>query len=231
MLEIQGLTVKYGGLTALEDVSLHVAEAELVAVVGANGAGKSTLFKALSGTVKPLHGHIIFLGEDLARVSPPERARMGIAHVPEGRRVFAPMTVEENLRVGAMSRRRYRSELDSVYALFPVLKDKRAQQAGQLSGGQQQMLAMGRALMSRPRLLLLDEPSMGLAPAITEMIFDRLRVVNELGVAALLVEQRADEACDVADRGYVLDRGRVVVSGSGQQLATDDRVRAAYLGT
>ncbi|WP_395105076.1 ABC transporter ATP-binding protein [Actinomadura sp. SCN-SB] len=230
MLEVAALSVKYSGLTALDHVSVTVAPGELVVVVGANGAGKSTLFKAISGTVTPVAGRVSFDGRDLERTSPAQRARMGIAHVPEGRRVFSDMTVEENLAVGAMSRGRIADRLQEIYDLFPMLYEKRREHAGRLSGGQQQMLAIGRGLMSKPRLILLDEPSMGLAPAVVETIFQRIAEIHAAGTAALLVEQRADEALEIAERGYVLERGRVVLEGDGEALATDRRVQTAYLG-
>ena len=230
MLEVAALSVKYSGLTALDHVSVTVAPGELVVVVGANGAGKSTLFKAISGTVTPVAGRVSFDGRDLERTSPAQRARMGIAHVPEVRRVFTDMTVEENLAVGAMSRGRIADRLQEIYDLFPMLYEKRREHAGRLSGGQQQMLAIGRGLMSKPRLILLDEPSMGLAPAVVETIFQRIAEIHAAGTAALLVEQRADEALEIAERGYVLERGRVVLEGDGEALATDRRVQTAYLG-
>jgi branched-chain amino acid transport system ATP-binding protein len=230
MLEVKDLSVRYAGLTALDHVSIEVAAGELVVVVGANGAGKSTLFKAVSGMVTPVTGEISFEGSDLRRTSPAQRARLGIAHVPEGRRVFASMSVEENLIVGAMGKADVPRGLATVYELFPMLHDRRRQAAGQLSGGQQQMLAMARGLMSRPRLILLDEPSMGLAPAVVDTVFERIRQIHAMGTAALLVEQRADEALEIAQRGYVLERGHVVADGSGDTLSADDRVRAAYLG-
>jgi branched-chain amino acid transport system ATP-binding protein len=230
MLEISNLSVSYRGIAALTDVSLRVDAGELVVVVGANGAGKSTLFQAISGTVPTRTGAITFEGQDLLALPAFKRARLGIAHVPEGRRMFGPLTVEENLMVGAISNRAVRETLDSVYALFPVLKQRRTQRTALLSGGQQQMVALGRAMMSRPRLMLIDEPSMGLAPAVVDDVFDRIRAIHLSGTAALLVEQRADEALEVAARGYVLDRGRVVLEGPSSELMSDDRVRAAYLG-
>jgi branched-chain amino acid transport system ATP-binding protein len=233
MLRIDGLHVNYGGLHALSDVSLHVAKGELVAVVGPNGAGKSTLFKAISGTVSPTQGSITFAGEDLGRHQAHERAHLGIAHVPEGRRVFASLSVLENLEMGGATRagraERERS-FGQIFALFPILAERRAQAAGTLSGGQQQMLAIGRALASRPKLLMLDEPSMGLSPAMADTIFDAVRRIRaEAGMTILLVEQRVTDALEQCDRGYVLESGRVVLHGPATELSPE-RLRRAYLG-
>ena len=234
MLSIDGLSVSYGGLAALRGVSLAVEEGQFVAVVGPNGAGKTTLFKAISGTVAPAGGRIVFRGEDLLAVPPHRRARLGIAHVPEGRQVFAAMTVLENLEMGAYSlpagpeRRR---GLDRIFTLFPVLAERRRQLAGTLSGGEQQMLASGRGIASAPRLLLLDEPSMGLAPVIADLIFERIAALHrEDGMTLILVEQRVVEALESCDYGYVLETGRVVLEGTHRALMADDRVRRAYLG-
>jgi branched-chain amino acid transport system ATP-binding protein len=234
MLEIQDLSVSYGGLAALRGVSLTVGEGQFVAIVGPNGAGKTTLFKAISGTVAPASGMITFEGQDLLAVPPPERAHLGIAHVPEGRQVFASMTVLENLEMGAYSMRG-RSEwgrnIDRIFTLFPVLAERRKQLAGTLSGGEQQMLSIGRGIASEPRLLLLDEPSMGLAPAIADLIFDRVAALHrDSGVTLLLVEQRVAEALESCDYGYVLETGRVVLQGAHNALMADERVRRAYLG-
>ncbi|MGI4955293.1 MAG: ABC transporter ATP-binding protein [Janthinobacterium lividum] len=233
MLRIDGLGVSYGGLHALTDVSLHVAEGELVAVVGPNGAGKSTLFKAISGTVATQAGRITFGGEPLDPHPAHERAHLGIAHVPEGRRVFASMSVAENLEVGATTRagRAARAQsLDRIFTLFPILAERRSQAAGTLSGGQQQMLAIGRALASRPRMLMLDEPSMGLSPVMADTIFDAVRQIRaEGGVTILLVEQRVTDALAQCDRGYVLESGRVVLEGPAATLSPE-RLRRAYLG-
>jgi branched-chain amino acid transport system ATP-binding protein len=234
MLSIEGLSVSYGGLTALRGVSLSVAEGQFVAIVGPNGAGKTTLFKAISGTVEPGAGKIGFEGRDLLAVPPAERAHLGIAHVPEGRQVFASMTVLENLEMGAYSTRGrplWQRNLERIFSLFPVLAERRRQLAGTLSGGEQQMLAIGRAIASAPRLLLLDEPSMGLAPAIADLIFDRIAALHrEDGVTLILVEQRVAEALESSDYGYVLETGQVVLEGSHRALMADDRVRRAYLG-
>jgi len=234
VLAIEELTVAYGGLTALAGVSLAVAEGQFVAIVGPNGAGKTTLFKAISGVVPPVSGRIEFDGIDLLAVPPFERARLGIAHVPEGRQVFADMTVQENLEMGAYPARGQREwgrNLDRIFALFPVLAERRRQLAGTLSGGEQQMLAIGRGIAGSPRLLLLDEPSMGLAPTVADLIFDRIAQLHrEDGLTLLLVEQRVAEALESCDHGYVLETGRVVLEGTHQRLVSDDRVRRAYLG-
>jgi branched-chain amino acid transport system ATP-binding protein len=234
MLTIEGLSVSYGGLAALRGVSLAVAEGQFVAIVGPNGAGKTTLFKAVSGTVFPSAGRILFDGQDLLAVPPSERAHLGIAHVPEGRQVFAAMTVLENLEMGAYSTRgraEWRRNLDRILTLFPVLAERRRQIAGTLSGGEQQMLAIGRGIASAPRLLLLDEPSMGLAPTIADLIFDRIEALHrEDKVTLILVEQRVAEALESCDHGYVLETGRVVLEGTRSVLMADDRIRRAYLG-
>lgn len=231
MLEIDSVTVDYGGLRALDAVSLAVDEGETVAVVGANGAGKSTLFKAISGSVPMTAGTISFGGEDLVGGSAASRARRGIAHVPEGRRVFGSLSVQDNLRLGVMDGSKPEPRLQEIYQMFPVLAERRKQLADQLSGGQQQMLAIGRGLVSRPKLLMLDEPSMGLAPSIADMIFDRIGELAGRGeMAILLVEQRAAEALDIVDRGYLLDTGRIVAEGDSRTLRSSDFVRETYLG-
>ena len=234
MLKIQSLNVAYGGLQALTDVSLEVDEGQFIAVVGANGAGKSTLFKTISGTVTPRSGEILYKGRDLLAVAPGERAHLGIAHVPEGRQVFASMTVMENLEMGAYTqngRKRWRELLPMILTLFPVLGERRDQLAGTLSGGEQQMLAIGRGLASAPELLMLDEPSMGLAPALVDTIFERIHQIHrEHGLTILLVEQRVAEALEACDRGYVLETGRVLMQGRHDDLVADARVKRAYLG-
>jgi len=234
MLAVDNLSVSYGGLAALRGLSLNVAEGQFVAIVGPNGAGKTTLFKAISGTVRPSSGTIMYEGRDLLAVKPAERAHLGIAHVPEGRQVFAALTVLENLEMGAYSTRgrgAWQRNLDRIFSLFPVLAERRRQLAGTLSGGEQQMLAIGRGIASVPRLLLLDEPSMGLAPTIADQIFDSIAALHrEDRVTLVLVEQRVAEALESCDYGYVLETGRVVLEGAHQALVADDRVRRAYLG-
>ncbi len=234
MLEVDNLSVSYGGLAALRGVSLSVTEGQFVAIVGPNGAGKTTLFKAISGTVRPVSGSIRFEGQDLLAVPPSQRAHLGIAHIPEGRQVFASLSVLENLEMGAYSTRgrpAWQRNLERIFSLFPVLAERRRQLAGTLSGGEQQMLAIGRGIASAPRLLLLDEPSMGLAPTIADQIFDSVAALHrEDKVTLVLVEQRVAEALESCDYGYVLETGRVVLEGAHQALVADDRVRRAYLG-
>jgi branched-chain amino acid transport system ATP-binding protein len=234
MLEVEDLSVNYGGLAALRGVSVTIAEGQFVAIVGPNGAGKTTLFKAISGTVRPAGGAIRFEGRDLLAVPPAERAHLGIAHVPEGRQVFASLSVLENLEMGAYSirgRGEWQRNLERIFSLFPVLAERRRQLAGTLSGGEQQMLAIGRGIASAPRLLLLDEPSMGLAPTIADQIFDSVAALHrEDKVTLVLVEQRVAEALESCDYGYVLETGRVVLEGAHQALVADDGVRRAYLG-
>ncbi len=234
MLKIRSLSVAYGGLNALSDVSLDVESGQFVAVVGPNGAGKTTLFKTISGVVTPITGEITYKGQNLLNVPPNERAQLGIAHVPEGRQVFASMTVMENLEMGACTRksRARRAELlKTVLELFPILAERSDQLAGTLSGGEQQMLAIGRGLASAPDLLMLDEPSMGLAPTIVDAIFDRIEFIHrQHGVTILLVEQRVAEALELCDRGYVLETGRMVLEGSHDTLISNTRVKHAYLG-
>ena len=231
MLEVSALTSHYGRIQALASIDLKVEDGELVALVGANGAGKSTLLRAISG-VQPYAGKIIYNGKDIGAVSPERRVALGIVQVPEGRQVFGPLSVEDNLRLGAYTRTRAESdaELERVYAMFPTLKERRRQAAGVLSGGQQQMLAMGRGLMAKPRLLLLDEPSMGLAPRLVEEIFAKVRALKQARTTIFLVDQNARAALSVADRGYVLETGRVVLAGTGPELLADGQVREAYLG-
>ena len=233
MLKIRSLDVAYGGLHALNGVSLDVERGQVVAVVGPNGAGKTTLFKTISGVVTPAAGEITYNGANLLSVAPAERAQLGIAHVPEGRQVFASMTVMENLEMGAYTRKgreRWSETLPMILQLFPILAERRDQLAGTLSGGEQQMLAIGRGLASAPELLMLDEPSMGLAPAIVDAIFERIQLIHKNGLTILLVEQRVAEALETCDHGYVLETGRVSMEGNHKTLMSDERVRRAYLG-
>ncbi len=234
MLEVASLSVSYGGLRALTDVTLSVKEGQFVTVVGPNGAGKSTLFKTISGIVPPGAGRIMFMGLDLFTVPPARRAHLGIAHVPEGRQVFKTLTVRENLEMGAYpqaGREAWHHTLDRIHTLFPILAERATQLAGTLSGGEQQMVAIGRGLACAPRLLMLDEPSMGLAPAVADTIFERVSQIHrEDGVTILLVEQRVAEALELSDHGDVLETGHIVLDGPYEALLRDDRVRNAYLG-
>lgn len=230
MLAVEGLTVDYRGLRALDGVSIECAAGQLVSILGPNGAGKTTLLKAISGTVDITAGGISLNGKDLDTVPPAHRARLGIAHVPEGRRVFPSMSVQDNLEMGAAYRRGRDFGLERAFELFPVLGERRKQAAGTLSGGEQQMLALARGLMSSPRLLILDEPTMGLAPAMTDVIFERISTIHETqGVAVLLVEQRVLEVLEISQRTYVLESGKVVLAGPSSELRDDPRIRRAYL--
>ena len=232
MLSVEQVRSSYGRIEALHGVSIEVAGGEIVTLLGANGAGKTTLIRAISGVQAISAGQIRFDDRPLEGVSAHARVALGIAQVPEGRQVFAPLSVEDNLRLGAWPRRNARldAELASVYELFPVLASRRRISAGMLSGGEQQMLAIGRALMAKPRLLLLDEPSMGLAPILVEQILDVVRGLKQAGLTVLLVEQNARAALAIADRGYVVETGRIATSGSAVELLADARVQAAYLG-
>jgi branched-chain amino acid transport system ATP-binding protein len=231
LLDVKDLQVRYGAITAIKGISFHVNRGEIVALLGANGAGKTTTQKTVSGMLRPAAGSITFDGQRIDGIPPHHLIELGICHVPEGRHVFPRMTVEENLVMGAF---RFRTPdqdlLTHVLDLFPRLKERFGQQGGTLSGGEQQMLAIGRALMGKPRLLLLDEPSMGLAPLVVEQIFEIVRGINGDGVSILLVEQNARQALTLANRGYVLETGELVLAGSGRELLADDRIRAAYLG-
>jgi branched-chain amino acid transport system ATP-binding protein len=232
VLSVEQVRSSYGRIEALHGISIEVAGGEIVTLLGANGAGKTTLIRAISGVQPISAGQIRFDDRPLEGVSAHGRVALGIAQVPEGRQVFAPLSVEDNLRLGAWPRRNARldAELASVYDLFPVLASRRRISAGMLSGGEQQMLAIGRALMAKPRLLLLDEPSMGLAPILVEQILDVVRGLKEAGLTVLLVEQNARAALAIADRGYVIETGRIATSGSSDELLADARVQAAYLG-
>ena len=234
MLEIEALRAGYGAVPVLNDVNIRVGAGEFVAIVGPNGAGKTTLFKTISGIVPPMSGVILFEGRDLLAVAPSARPHLGIAHVPEGRQVFPSLTVLENLEMGAATeagRRNWAENLEKVYTWFPVLAERSTTQAGALSGGQQQMLAIARGLASSPKLLMLDEPSLGLAPAVADEIFERIVAIHAgSGLTVLMVEQRVAEALHFATRGYVLEAGRVVLEGSHDELKSNDRIRQAYLG-
>jgi branched-chain amino acid transport system ATP-binding protein len=231
VLELSGLHVAYGAIEALKGIDLTVRSGEVVTLLGANGAGKTTTLQAVSGLLRPRSGEIRFHGERVDGLPPHEVVRLGIGHSPEGRRVFPAMSVLENLEMGAYRFRRvHREDLDRVFTLFPVLAQRRGQDAGTLSGGEQQMLAIGRAMMGRPTLLLLDEPSMGLAPLIVAQIFDIIREINAQGTTVLLVEQNAAQALKLADRGYVLETGSIVMGATAGELLRSPRVRAAYLG-
>lgn len=233
LLEIRGLTSHYGRIQALHGIELEVREGELIALVGANGAGKTTLLRCISGVQPVSGGSLRFDGREIVRQPAAGRVRQGICQVPEGRQVFGPMSVEDNLRLGAFVRSDtagIREDIERMYALFPILGEFRRRAAGTLSGGQQQMLAMARALMGRPRLLLLDEPSMGLAPLIVEEIFGVIQRLRAQGITTLLVEQNAHAALSIADRGYVIETGRITLAGSGPSLLADPAVQAAYLG-
>jgi branched-chain amino acid transport system ATP-binding protein len=232
MLEVNDINVYYGSIHAIKGISFHVDQGEIVTLIGANGAGKSTTLQTVSGLLHSRTGSITFQGENIAGIPAHKLVAKGLAQVPEGRRVFLQMTVEENLEMGAYTRANSEiaPSIADVYERFPRLKERRKQIAGTLSGGEQQMLAMGRALMSKPHLLMLDEPSMGLAPLLVEQIFEIIQELNKAGTTILLVEQNARMALSIAHRGYVLETGRIVTSGSGEDLLEDDAVRKAYLG-
>lgn len=233
MLKVNDINVYYGNIQALKGLSLEISEGEIVTLIGANGAGKSTLLKTISGLLKPKQGDILYFGEEISRKSVQSIVKMGISHVPEGRRVFANMSVEENLQLGAYLRKDkegIKNDINRVYELFPRLLERQKQISGTLSGGEQQMLAMGRALMAKPRLLLLDEPSMGLAPILVKQIFTIIEEINKTGTTILLVEQNANLALSIADRAYVVETGRIVLSGTADQLNASEEIKNAYLG-
>ena len=231
MLQVNNINVYYGKIHAVKDISFHVNEGEIVSLIGANGAGKSTTIHTISGLLHSKTGSISFLGEDITKAEAYKLVYKGLAHVPEGRRIFLNMTVMENLEMGAYSKGKVSSEdLDKIFQRFPRLKERRKQIAGTLSGGEQQMLAMGRALMCHPKLLMLDVPSMGLALILVEQIFDIIQELNRTGTTILLVEQNAEMALKVADRAYVLESGSIVLSGAGKDLISSDSIRQAYLG-
>ena len=233
LLELSDVHTYYGAIHALRGVTMSIEEGEIVTLIGSNGAGKSTTLRTISGLLKPRQGEIVLRGKRIDGLPPHEIVTLGISQSPEGRRVFARMTVQENLEMGAFARRdraNLAAEFDRVYGLFPRLRERISQRAGTLSGGEQQMLAMGQALMSAPKVLLLDEPSMGLAPILVEQIFDIIKTINEQGSTVLLVEQNALMALGVASRGYILQTGEIVLSDTAAALRTNDGVRAAYLG-
>jgi branched-chain amino acid transport system ATP-binding protein len=233
VLKVENLTTRYGKIEALKGISLEVNDGEIVTLIGANGAGKSTTLKTISGQLVPTGGSIEFDGVKIAGIAPHKVTAMGVIQVPEGRRIFSRMTVMENLEMGAFLRNdkaEIKDDLDRVFELFPRLKERVAQKGGTLSGGEQQMLAMGRAMMAQPKVLMLDEPSMGLAPVVVETIFETIETLNKAGITILLVEQNAHLALSIADRGYVLETGEIKLSGPGKELLTDEQVRKAYLG-
>jgi branched-chain amino acid transport system ATP-binding protein len=233
VLRVEGLECRYGKVAAVRDLSLEVRKGELVSLIGANGAGKTTTLKAISGVLAPSAGRIVFEGEDITRASARRVLELGIAHCPEGRRIFPYMTVRENLEMGCYLRRDkagIEADIRQIYERFPILHDRRAQAAGTLSGGEQQMLAVSRALMSRPKLVMFDEPSLGLAPNIVERTFDIIRQIRAEGATVIMVEQNALAALDLSDRSYVLEQGRVSLTGTGQELLGNPHIRKAYLG-
>ena len=231
MLKIENIDVYYGAIHAVKNVSFEVGEGEIVALIGANGAGKSTILKTVSGLMHPRNGTITFCGQNITHMDAYKLLRTGLAHVPEGRRIFLEMTVQENLEMGAYIRKTVdEADLERVFTYFPRLKERRKQIAGTLSGGEQQMLAMSRALMSHPKLMMLDEPSMGLAPIIVDQVFSIIKELHKSGTTILLVEQNARKALQIADRAYVLETGAITLSGTGPELAKSDEVRKAYLG-
>ncbi len=233
MLEIKNLDVHFGVIHALKDISLTVNQGEIVTLIGANGAGKTTTLRTISGLKKPTNGSISFEGRDITAMSPQDRVKLGICQVPEGRRVFSTMSVLENLELGAYLRKdkaQINKDLNLIYERFPILEKRKKQAAGTLSGGEQQMLAMGRALMSNPRMLFLDEPSMGLAPLFVKEIFDIIKSINQSGTTILLVEQNASMALQIAHRAYVMETGSIVLSGTGAELMQSDEIKKAYLG-
>jgi branched-chain amino acid transport system ATP-binding protein len=234
LLSLKNISVKYGSFAAVHGLNIEVKEGEIVVLLGSNGAGKSTTFRAISGLNKPAEGEILFEGKSLNKVSADKIVQLGIGQCPEGRKLFPAMSVQENLRMGAFVHRRKKDEikksLQHVYELFPILHDKKDDAAGSLSGGQQQMLAIGRALMSKPKLMLLDEPSVGLAPLIVEQMFEVIQQINREGTTILLAEQNANAALKIADKGYVFESGSIVLQGTSQELFANDEVRKAYIG-
>jgi len=234
LLRLTNVSVKFGAFEALHNINIEVNEGELVVLLGANGAGKSTIFNTISGLNNPSKGEIHFLGKNVAGTSPDRMVKAGIVQCAEGRKLFPAMSVEENLKMGGFVHRRNKNKLkqslEDIYNLFPVLKDKKDDAAGSLSGGQQQMLAIGRALMARPKLVMMDEPSMGLAPLIVEQMFSVIQEINRSGTTVLLAEQNASAALKIADRGYVIENGRIVLAGDSKELLENDDIRRAYIG-
>lgn len=233
MLQIQNLVVRYGGITAVDGITMHIAEHETVALIGANGAGKTTTLHAISGLLKAAEGSILFNGTDITKIPADQIVSLGVIQVPEGRQVFAKLTIEENLRLGAYLQKdkaKIRENYEKAMTLFPILRERRKQAAGTLSGGEQQMLAIGRALMGDPKLLLLDEPSMGLSPLLTQQVFDVLKELKKSGMTILLVEQNAYEALTISDRAYIMESGDITLEGRSSELIDDPRVKDAYLG-
>ncbi|MFJ8265955.1 ABC transporter ATP-binding protein [Peribacillus asahii] len=234
MLTVKDLQVNYGSVQALKGISLDVKEGEIVTLIGSNGAGKSTLLKTISGLIRPKQGSVTFNGKDLTNVSPDKIVSLGIAHVPEGRKIFSGMTVMENLRIGAYQRKDKKGiekDMEEVFSLFPILKERRDQNAGTLSGGEQQMLAISRALLSKPKLIILDEPSLGLAPVIIEKVFEFIEKIRETGITILLVEQNANLALEVSERAYVMETGEITLKGKSSELLQDEQIMKAYLGS
>ena len=231
ILEIKDLTVRFGGIRAVNGISMEVEKGQIVTLIGANGAGKSTILRSISGIVKPQSGDILFEGQSLAGLSPDKIVTRGVTLVPEGRRVFPNLTVLENLKIGAYLRKdKFDSDIEYVYSLFPRLKERSWQFAGTLSGGEQQMLAVGRALMAKPKLIMMDEPSLGLAPLVVRDIFRIIETINESGITVLLIEQNANMALKVAHKGYVIETGNITMTGTGASLLADEKVKEAYLG-
>jgi branched-chain amino acid transport system ATP-binding protein len=233
LLEVKNLEVYYGVINALKGISFEVNEGEIVTLIGANGAGKTTTMQSIMGLIHPKNGEILYNGQNIVGIPTHKVVHMGLSQVPEGRRVFAELNVYENLMMGAYinrDRAKIKQDLEEIYTLFPRLEERKTQMAGMLSGGEQQMLAMGRALMSHPKLLMLDEPSMGLAPILVSQVFDMIKHLNETGTTILLVEQNAEKALSIADRAYVMETGSITLSGTGEELAKSEKVRQAYLG-
>lgn len=231
ILEIKNLSVNFGGIKAVNDISFSVEKGKIITLIGANGAGKSTILKSISGTIKPQSGEILFEGENICGLSPDKIVSKGVTLVPEGRKVFPNLTVLENLKIGAYLRKdNLTSDIEYVYTLFPRLKERNWQLAGTLSGGEQQMLAVGRALMARPKLIMMDEPSLGLAPLVVKDIFNIIKTINKSGITVLLIEQNANMALKTADSGFVIETGNITLSGTGDELLNNESVKEAYLG-